>query len=333
MRRRRAVSEATAEVIIMTVILIGFTIFIGVYAPFLKKWSNAIANMPNAPQNIAKHLINLGTSEVFIHPSDKTLFHIIISPINYGNFTTKIAYIAIWTNPPYPIQTIQINVGQVYKETVNGTLYLINLEIPPHQVRTILDVIVRVQSPSYMSGSLVPDNAGIVFADGYAVKWKVPIRGTQTPTLVVFSVKDTEYVPLYNYTIIIDAGTPYEQHLYTNKSGKVTLYVAKETWFHITIPSPYPPGNTIDTREYTFTWVSAENEMKYPEDASRTGPLIPPMLPPLPGSSFPSYTQRPMSIPTNGTGVGTWQNDFWLYTNNYDVIYVYIFYKTIVVII
>jgi len=34
--RRRAVSEATAEVIIMTVILIGFTIFIGVYAPFLK---------------------------------------------------------------------------------------------------------------------------------------------------------------------------------------------------------------------------------------------------------------------------------------------------------
>jgi hypothetical protein len=50
--RRRAVSEATAEVIIMTVILIGFTIFIGVYAPFLKKWSNAIANMPNAPQTL-----------------------------------------------------------------------------------------------------------------------------------------------------------------------------------------------------------------------------------------------------------------------------------------
>jgi hypothetical protein len=73
--------------------------------------------------------------------------------------------------------------------------------------------------------------------------------------------------------------------------------------------------------------------MKAPEDASKTGPLIPPMLPPLPGSSFPSYTQPPMSIPTNGTGVGTWQNDFWLYTGDYKVIYVYIFYKTIVVII
>jgi hypothetical protein len=330
--RRRAVSEATAEVIIMTVILIGFTIFIGVYAPFLKKWSNAIANMPNAPQNIAKHLINLGISMVLTHPSDPQLFHIIIAPINYGNFTTKIAYIAIWTNPPYPIETVQINVGQVYKETVNGTLYLINLEIPPHQVKTILDIIVRVKSPT-PSYAPIPDNAAIVFADGYAVKWKVPVRNPTPPTLIVFTVKDTEYVPLFNYSIIIDAGTPYEQHLYTNSSGKVTLWVAKETWFHITIPQVYPPGNTIDTREYTFTWVSAQVEMRYPEDPTRNGPIIPPMLPPLPGSSFPSYTQQPMSIPTNGTGVGTWQNDFWLYTGNYNVIYVYIFYKTIVVII
>jgi hypothetical protein len=36
----------------MTVTLIGFTIFIGVYAPFFKKWSSAIKNMLNAPQTL-----------------------------------------------------------------------------------------------------------------------------------------------------------------------------------------------------------------------------------------------------------------------------------------
>ncbi|MGC9069536.1 MAG: hypothetical protein ACP5IZ_11290, partial [Thermoprotei archaeon] len=238
---------------------------------------------------------------------------------------------AIWTNPPRQIQTIKTNIGQIYKETTNGTLYLTNTEIPPHQTKTILDIIIKI-IPQNPSENLIPDNAAIIFSDGYTTKWKLKVEGTWSYTEVIFLVKDTEYVPLTNYVIRLDVGTPYEKMLFTNSSGYATTFVAWDTWFHITIPATYPSSG-IDARDYAFTWVSAKVQMKDPITPTQDGPITPPALPPPLNANFPSYTQQPLDLPTNGTGVGTWQNDFWLYTAKYDKIYIYIFYKTIVVVL
>jgi len=71
-------------------------------------------------------------------------------------------------------------------------------------------------------------------------------------------------------------------------------------------------------------WVNANTLMQKSADPLQDGSKTPPI-----SASFPSYTQQPLVIPTSGKGVGKWQNDLWIYTGDYDIIYVYIFYKTL----
>ncbi|MGC9069570.1 MAG: hypothetical protein ACP5IZ_11460 [Thermoprotei archaeon] len=326
-RRKRGVSEATAEIIILSVIMIGFIIYIGVWGQFLRNWGYALYTLPNT--RIATHTLKPGYSLVLPSPDDPSLFHIIISPINYGNYTSQIAFITIYTQPPSRIQTIQIknNTAVVYREDQNATIYKINNgAILSHTAKTVLDVLVRVITTQTVIP--IPSYALITYADGYSVRWYIPLYGPMTPVRILFYVEDTEFVYLFNYTIVLDRGAPYEKVLYSNASGWAEEISFKETWVHITLPDPYPPSN-YESRDFAFVWVSANTPMSYPFNPLQRGPKIPPALPPPLGASFPSYTGPPLVIPTNGTGVGTWQNDFWIYTGDYDIIYVFIFYKTL----
>jgi len=126
-------------------------------------------------------------------------------------------------------------------------------------IKIVLDVIVKVVPVG--SNYPPPKLALVTFADEYSVHWEINMITHQRPVTIVFYVRDTEFVPLMKYPIVLDKEATYERTLYSNTSGMAVYYEFKQTWLHITLYDPYPPksdpklGN--EAREFTFVWVSA----------------------------------------------------------------------------